>query len=375
MATIDAYDTKDGRRWRVIYRKPDGTQTSRRGFQRKRDAQEWLAEHVTVAKASGTYIDPQAGRRKVGGLWPAWIAKKRVSSKASYVESLERAWRVHVEPQWGARTLESLTRAEIQEWVSAQAESKSATVVLRNLGILRGICADAVSDRLIPSNPCDGIETPRKKRKEHTYLTVEQLFRLADESGDRRTMVLVLGLCGLRWGDGRTARRGRGFRQTSAFGQTERHHSQPRGGGRPAKIRQVEAGRVPQHTRRPAARSVRREGRPRAAVPRAGRRISGAHRAAERPDQVVLAGEEARRRPLGLTYHDLRHTAASLMVSSGANVKAIQNQLGHASAAMTLDVYADLFDDDLDAVGLAMDSLLLRENVAKMLPKTTASAA
>ena len=115
MATTDAYDTKDGRRWRVIYRKPDGTQTSRRGFQRKRDAQEWLAEHVTVAKASGTYIDPQAGRRKVGGLWPAWIAKKRVSSKASYVESLERAWRVHVEPQWGARTLESLTRAEIQE--------------------------------------------------------------------------------------------------------------------------------------------------------------------------------------------------------------------------------------------------------------------
>ena len=198
MATIDAYDTKNGRRWRVIYRKPDGTQTSRRGFQRKRDAQEWLAEHVTVAKASGTYIDPQAGRRKVGGLWPAWIAKKRVSSKASYVESLERAWRVHVEPQWGARTLESLTRAEIQEWVSTQAESKSATVVLRNLGILRGICADAVSDRLIPSNPCDGIETPRKKHKEHTYLTVEQLFRLADESGDRRTMVLVLGLCGLR---------------------------------------------------------------------------------------------------------------------------------------------------------------------------------
>lgn len=201
MATIDAYDTKDGRRWRVIYRKPDGTQTSRRGFQRKRDAQEWLAEHVTIAKASGTFIDPQAGRRKVGGLWPAWIAKKRVSSKASYVESLERAWRVHVEPKWAARTLESLTRAEIQEWVSQQAEGKSATVVLRNLGILRGICADAVADRLIASNPCDGVETPRKKRKEHTYLTVEQLFRLAGESGDRRTMVLVLGLCGLRWGE------------------------------------------------------------------------------------------------------------------------------------------------------------------------------
>ena len=52
-----------------------------------------------------------------------------------------------------------------------------------------------------------------------------------------------------------------------------------------------------------------------------------------------------------LTPHDLRHTAASLAISAGANVKAVQKMLGHASAAMTLDVYADLFDDDLDAVG------------------------
>lgn len=59
----------------------------------------------------------------------------------------------------------------------------------------RHLRADAVSDRLIPSNPCDGIETPRKKRKEHTYLTIEQLFRLADESGDRRTMVRSCSAC------------------------------------------------------------------------------------------------------------------------------------------------------------------------------------
>jgi integrase len=52
----------------------------------------------------------------------------------------------------------------------------------------------------------------------------------------------------------------------------------------------------------------------------------------------------------GLTPHELRHTAASLAVAAGANVKAVQRMLGHASAAMTLDVYAGLFDDDLDAV-------------------------
>ena len=37
-------------------------------------------------------------------------------------------------------------------------------------------------------------------------------------------------------------------------------------------------------------------------------------------------------------------------VPAGANVKAVQQMLGHASAAMTLDVYAGLFGDDLDAV-------------------------
>ena len=56
-----------------------------------------------------------------------------------------------------------------------------------------------------------------------------------------------------------------------------------------------------------------------------------------------------------MSPHDLRHTAASLAVSSGAKVKAVQRMLGHASAAMTLDVYADLFDDDLDAVAVALN--------------------
>jgi len=59
-----------------------------------------------------------------------------------------------------------------------------------------------------------------------------------------------------------------------------------------------------------------------------------------------------------LTPHDLRHTAASLAIASGANVKAVQRMLGHASAAMTLDVYAGLFGDDLDAVAEALDSLV-----------------
>jgi hypothetical protein len=58
---------------------------------------------------------------------------------------------------------------------------------------------------------------------------------------------------------------------------------------------------------------------------------------------------------VGVTPHELRHTAASLAVAAGANVKVVQQMLGHPSAAMTLDVYAGLFGDDLDALADRLD--------------------
>ena len=69
---------------------------------------------------------------------------------------------------------------------------------------------------------------------------------------------------------------------------------------------------------------------------------------------AVAAAEETDVDFPAISPHDLRHTAASLAVSAGANVKAVQRMLGHASAAMTLDVYADLFGNDLDAVAVAL---------------------
>ncbi len=84
------------------------------------------------------------------------------------------------------------------------------------------------------------------------------------------------------------------------------------------------------------------------------------------PDGAVMALMNWRRRAfdpavkaagLGkLTPHELRHTAASLAVASGASVKDVQRMLGHASAAMTLDVYAGLFEDGLDDVADRMDA-------------------
>ena len=62
-----------------------------------------------------------------------------------------------------------------------------------------------------------------------------------------------------------------------------------------------------------------------------------------------------------LTPHDLRDTAASLAVAAGANVKVVQRMLGHASAGLTLDIYAGLFDGDLDAVADRLDEAATRD--------------
>src|ERR1700758_3009406 len=59
--------------------------------------------------------------------------------------------------------------------------------------------------------------------------------------------------------------------------------------------------------------------------------------------------------------HELRHTAASLAIQAGANIKALQNMLGHESAGLTLDRYGHLYGSDVEAVGVAINALLSRD--------------
>ncbi|MGK2318047.1 tyrosine-type recombinase/integrase [Gordonia rhizosphera] len=79
----------------------------------------------------------------------------------------------------------------------------------------------------------------------------------------------------------------------------------------------------------------------------------------------LFAGAVGRSGVPWVTIDDLRHSAASTAISAGVNVKALQRMLGHASAAMTLDVYSDVFDDDLDAVEIAPNQARSSANVAK----------
>lgn len=380
MANVTRYKTSKGEaRYRVRYRKPDGTQTDKRGFRRKSDAVNWAAKSVTTAKAEGTYIDPQSGKATVGELAPAWLAKKKLAVKVSYYRTLENAWRTWVEPEWAGVPVSGIAREDVQRWiVGIGAKGRSASVTLRAHGILAGILDDAVDDRRIPSNPARRIELPRKRRKRHVYLTARQLADLAGHAKWRRDIILTLGLCGMRWGELVPLR----VRDVDL--DSRRIYigvSAPMVGGEiipddtktytertimyPAALDGI------MHAccdgRRPDDLLFEAPGKPGRMIREYGNASSG--------DGWLVTARKAAGIGERLTIHDLRHTAASLMVHAGANVKAVQRQLGHASAAMTLDIYADLFDDDLDALSSAMTRLLLGENVGKMWAKAQVKAA
>jgi integrase len=76
--------------------------------------------------------------------------------------------------------------------------------------------------------------------------------------------------------------------------------------------------------------------------------------------RCAFAPAVARANLTPLRVHDLRHTAASLSIHAGASVKAVQAQLGHASATMTLDRYGHIWPDELDALSDALDAVAAR---------------
>ena len=103
MATVLTYQSADGAtRYAVRYYTPANRQTMKRGFTTKRDAQAY-ANKIEVNKLTGEYIAPKLGRMTVGELAPDWLARKQKASAPSHYRTLETAWRVHVQPDWGPR--------------------------------------------------------------------------------------------------------------------------------------------------------------------------------------------------------------------------------------------------------------------------------
>jgi len=349
MASINK---RDNGQWRARYRDEAGREHARH-FARKVDAQRWL-DDVSSAVVTGTYTDPRTSRVTLADWSATWLAGQ-AHLKATGRTRVEGIVRNYVVPRWGSTRLRDVSHAEVQAWVTElMAGGLSASSVQRAHGILSQMLDLAVRDRRLAVNPAKGARLPRKLAKPRRFLTADQVEALAVECEPYGLVVRFLAYTGLRWGEMAALR-----------------------------VRDVDLLRRRMHITRSVTEDngrlifdTTKTGEERTVpLPRFLAEQITASVAGKGLDDLVFEGTRGgvlrngnfNRRTFtraakaigepNLTPHGLRHTAASLAIAAGGNVKVVQQMLGHATASMTLDLYGHLFPDQLDDVADRLDAI------------------
>jgi integrase len=310
----------------------------------------------------GSYRDPQSAKaavRLVADEWHASLRKQGRRTKDDYRELLD----LYVIPKWGDWQVGAVQWADVSEWVNELCNTPgkagrplSPARVKKAYYVLSSVMKHAVRTHRISASPAHEHDLPRNDDEDdHVYLTHDQLETLAENAGRYQTFVRTLGYTGIRWGEaiaikvGRTMLDDRRIRIVQAYSDIDGH---------------LELGPVKNHEKRsvPLPRSFADELRPLVVgrgrdelvfrAPEGGPMRYPNFRRRDWDKAVTAAGLD----DLDLTPHKLRHTAASLAIAAGADVKVVQTMLGHKSAAMTLDVYGHLWPDRLDEEADVLDA-------------------
>lgn len=358
--TVPSANHGKGSRWRARYVDAQGREHAK-GFSRKNDAQSWLNQQVSD-QVTGTWTDPAMAAVTFGVIADKWLTTKAHRS-AKTVAGYKSLLDTIVMPRWRDVPLRDMRYEDLQVWItglsangSVRFEGKglSASRVRQTNQLVGAVLKFAVRAKHLAVSPADGIELPTLPETEQRHLTHEQLHRVAIASGRMRTLVLVLGYCGLRFGEAAalrvedvdvSARRIRVRRSVTYVRKTG-----------------LVVGATKNHTARsvPVPEFVARlleteiEGRVTGELvfmsERGGGYLTlGQARYRFQKATAVVDGCN------GVRLHDLRHTCASLAIRERANVKVVQKLLGHKTAVLTLDRYGHLYPDDLDALAAAFD--------------------
>jgi integrase len=207
---------------------------------------------------------------------------------------------------------------------------------------------------------------PKTQRRDYVFLTHEQLRDLADDAEPWRVFVLLLGYTGLRWGEA-TALRVCDIDLARRRIDVRRAFSDV--GGRivlgTPKSHQSRTVPIPRFLAREIAKVIISKNSDDLIFTTPGGsvlRLSNWRRSAFQP-ACARSGLGGRVR-----IHDLRHTAASLMIQAGYPPKMLQEIMGHASITTTLDLYGHLFPGDMDRYADRLDSAANDAGKAKIRP-------
>jgi integrase len=355
-------------KWLGRYNDPDKRLRSK-SFATKGQARAWAEEQEAACRA-GSWTDPKRTAITLGEWAPHYFETLAVKPKT--MEGYRSLYDTQVAPRWAQTRLDRITLPEVKKWVAGMERvdggALSASRKRAAHRLLSAMLDLAVEDKRLVRNPAQSLSGKRNaflprqpKDRAHRYPTDEDLARLADQveqdtsrsmGKSDATLVLLLGYCGLRWGEATALR-------VSDLDLLHRKLSVNRAA---VEINGVLSYDLPKtHARRtvtvPSFLAERlaeiTAGRAPGALvfttPQGAPVRSGAFRTKVFYPALEACGIER------LRIHDLRHTAASLAVASGANVKDVQDMLGHESAAMTLDTYAALLEGRQSAIAEAND--------------------
>ena len=366
---------RHGAGYQARYRDPAGRQRGKT-FRTKREASAFLAR-VEADKQRGTFVDPQLSRVRfedwAAEWWETSTSHLKPRTREGYLSLLRR----HLVPTFGRYPLQAITPPQVKSFITAlDRQGMSASRQRQTYRLLSMILKAAVEAGCLGRSPCIGVKIKRHQPPEQVILTPEQVGILAVALGTPNDLLCyVLAFGGLRWGEAAALRRSRCDVTRSRVQVVE---SLAEVGGRlhfgPTKTYARRWVRLPKSVAQTLgqhlARIVRAD--PSALVftsPQGGPLRSPNFRRRVWNPAVHLAGEAL---PDGLTPHHLRHSCASLLIQQGASVKAVQQQLGHSTPTVTLNVYAHLFEDDLEGLYQGLDerleSIIRPSDVAKMWP-------
>jgi integrase len=288
----------------------------------------------------------------------------KATTQARYRSILD----VHVIPRWGEAELAKVRHSDVQKGVADLSSERSPATVRKIHRVLSQVLGSAVKDSRLVRNVAEGFALPRVRSKERRYLTHEQVSDLADacaavpvskyastteaDRGAYGLLVLFLAYTGLPWGELAGLRVGRldPMRRRAAIVESTSSMAM----SCQAIRRTMSAGRFRCHGSSSTSSLPTSPGRPHALV--FGGEKAGTPMRSRTFQRAVFDEASAAVGLDGLTPHALRHTAASLAIAAGADVKVVQQMLGHKSATVTLDLYGHLFPDRLDTVADAMDA-------------------
>jgi integrase len=359
--SVQRYITAGGR---VRYRarvKNHGREVATRVFDRKRDAEAWEEDQKRRLRM-GEWFDPRRGRVALSVVAADWLQARQTIKRNS--QALEfGAWKRHIEPRFGKAPVASITTADVSTWVGRLvAEGMSPSTAARYLGVLRRLLAFAVLDGRVTINVAAAVKPPTAGyvKREGQYLTREEIEQLANAcTGEYVDVVRVLALAGLRWGElaglkvgDRVKVPGEGLRlQRTVMSSRDKGvlFEDTLKNNRSRTVPLVDD-LVPIVDKWSAGKS-------------AGDWLFDSPKGGplSEPNWKRSVGWSAAVHKIGratLRVHDLRHTCASLWLGAGADPKVVQRILGHASAAMTMDLYAHLIDHNLWASAKRVGGIL-----------------